>query len=72
MHILYYCMDVILVIGTCEDFLAFASHSELMSKFPDSVWATLVLWVQKDFLRSGWNSTLLSINFVQVCAFLFW
>ena len=50
MHILYYFMDFISVIGTCKDFLASASHSDLMSKFPESLWTTvyktLLLWVQ--------------------------
>ena len=51
MHLLYYFMDFISVTGTCKDSLASALHSDLMSKFPESLWATVyktsVLWVQK-------------------------
>ena len=43
MHVLYYCIDFMLVIGICEDSMMSTSHSELISKFSDLLWVTLVL-----------------------------
>ena len=70
MYVLYYCMAFMSVNGTCEDSLAFAPCSGLMSKFSDSVGATLLLWVQKGFLEIWLEYNF--IAFLQICAYLFW
>ena len=68
MHVLYYCMEFISVIGICEYSLAFASCSGLMSKFSELVCATLILWVQKGHLQIWLEFNLI---FMQVCTYLF-
>ena len=40
-NVSYYYMDFIFIIGTCKDSLASASHSELTSKFSESLWKKL-------------------------------
>ena len=79
-HLLYYFMDFISVIGTCKDSLASASHSDLISKFPESLWATghknVVLWVQKGVLEI-WlhfnfiNSPSTLYRYALICLFVY-